>query len=133
MHQSTCLSVTSLLYMHSLPIFKKLFMNIVHTEAVLSAHLIGIIAVFFRYSIKSTVQSEINCNLCTVCCYPPKDCNLYPIATLERPVKINKDFDMAAPFHRLHLTYVQNQIITDWKEEKVNEINFFENEDIKKL
>jgi hypothetical protein len=81
-------------------------MNIFHSAVVLSTHLIRIIALFFMYSIKSNVQSEMNFDLCTVCCYPPKDCNLYPIATFERRAKINKEFDMAAPFQRLHLTYV---------------------------
>ena len=58
-------------------------MNIFHSEAVLSVHLICIAALCCIYSVKSIVQSELNCDLCTACCYPPEDCNLYPIATLE--------------------------------------------------
>jgi hypothetical protein len=80
--------------------------NIFHSAAVLSTQLICVIAVCCIYSVMFIVQSELNCDLCTVCCYPPRDCSLCTVAILERPVKVSKEFDMAAPFRRLHLTYV---------------------------
>ena len=73
-------------------------MNIFHSKAVLSTHLICVIVVCCMSTVNSIAQSKLNCDLGTVCCYPPKDCILYPTTTLERPVKINKGFDMAASF-----------------------------------
>jgi len=122
-HQSVCPSVTSffnnIIIQVKFTHLRRNLMNIVHSEVVLSTHLIHIIAVFRMYSVKSIVQSEINSDLCSVCCYPTKDCNLYPIATLERPVKINRVRHVWS-FSPTSFNICINQIITEWKEEKVN-------------
>jgi len=46
--------------------------------------------------------------------------------------KIN-EFDTAVPLSPTSFNICMNQIITEWKEEKINEINFLRYGDIEKL